>query len=240
MVNALFEGEVAHIYKKGYEMIQDATMLRTALAIPYKFGKPAEEILIGLKVDNDTEKARVAGGQPLTKLEWRTENEPQPPLKVMGLSFGKPDEELWNRYLGNEKKPEMKKEIAKERLLENISTFIAEDSNFPEKIEIYNQSNLIDFIWGDEVKKDKSAVIFEVKKVLNGVIKKSIDKVKKEDYTPSDKTSKRKEIIEKVANYYNIADAFIDISMKEKRGEKGKLVLTLQIEKPKLEKKILF
>src|ERR1041385_6656525 len=100
----------------------------------------------------------------------------------------------------------MKKETAKERLLENIGTFIAEDSNFPEKIEVFNQSNLIDFIWGEDIKKDKDAVIFEVKKVLNGVIKNSIEKVKKEDFDPSTKTSKKKEIIKKVANYYNIAD----------------------------------
>jgi hypothetical protein len=234
MVNACFNRKVTEIYKKGYEMIQDVTMLRTALAIPYRFGKKPEVILIGLKVDDASEKDRVANSRPLTRIDWRKKGEAPEAIKIFGVSLGKPDPKLWEEYLGDKPPITMKREVAKERLLQNISTFILEDVNFPEKVEVWRQSTLIEYIWGEDMKTEsgKKTAIAEVREVLNGVIKKGIDSFKSEDYNSVKKISKKKEVIKKVASYYNIADAFIDIS--PQKNEEGKMVLTLQIEKPQI------
>jgi hypothetical protein len=237
MVDAVFDGELKHIVKMGYKMLSDINMLRAAIALPDNFGKSPAEILIGLKVNEDAEEKRAENNekakekpnkytyQPLTKIEWRKENEKPEGSKL----FGTPDEGLWNRYLGKKETITMDKDKAKDRLLENISTFISENAGFPRKIKVWNQSNLIDYIWGKTYQTQKPAIIEEVRKVLNGVILKSIDNYKSEEYDKSAKTSKRKEIIETVANYYKIADANIDIS--PQLNKEGKRVLTLQIEK---------
>ena len=51
IVDAIFDGELGHIVDKGYKMLYDINMLRTALALPRITGATPAEILIGLKVD---------------------------------------------------------------------------------------------------------------------------------------------------------------------------------------------
>jgi len=75
MVESMFDGEVKHMGKMGYDMILDAQMLRLALALNKKFGKSMEEVLIGLNINEKEEKKRVEKGDPLTKITWRTEKE---------------------------------------------------------------------------------------------------------------------------------------------------------------------
>jgi len=130
MVESAFDGEVKHMGKMGYDLIQDAQMLRLALALNKKFGKPLEEVLIGLNVDEDKEKKRIKEGLSLTKITWRTDKE-KPNYRV-----GNVDDGLWNDYVGNKQKPKMDKEIAKDRLLECISTYISEADGFPKKIKV--------------------------------------------------------------------------------------------------------
>src|SRR5579859_5781129 len=103
MTDAIFDGELKHIVKEGYKMLSDINMLRTAVALPKKFGRPLAEILIGLNVDEDAEEKRVennekakAGNtkytyQPLTKISWRNASQ-KPPKSKWGL--GEVDEGL--------------------------------------------------------------------------------------------------------------------------------------------------
>jgi len=240
MTDAIFDGELKHIVKEGYKMLSDIAMLRAAVALPKKFGRPLAEILIGLNVDEDAEATRVeenekakAGNtkytyKPLTKINWRNANQKPKGSKL----FGDVDEGLWNSYVGKAEAITMEKDQAKDRLLESINTFIKEDSNFPRNIKVKNQSNLIEYVWGDEIKTNKQAVIDKIKEVLNGVVSKAIDDFKARGvYDGTNKTSKDKRTIEQITNYYQITDAMIDISMMPKVGEENKQVLTLRIEK---------
>ena len=240
MTDSVFDGELKHITKEGYKMLSDINMLRFAVALPKKFGSPLAEILIGLNVDEDAEEKRVEDNEksktkpdkyaykPLTKINWRTKNDK--PKKSM--LFGEVDEGLWKRYLGETEPITMDKDQAKDRLLESINTFIKEDPNFPRSIKVKNQSNLIEYIWGQEVGTKKSDIVQEIRKVLNGVIWKAVEDFKERKlYEGNNRTSKDKIAIEQIANYYNISDAMIDISMMPKVGEESKQVLTLRIEK---------
>jgi hypothetical protein len=241
MVDAIFDGELKHIIDKGYKMLWDVAMLRMAVALPKKFGKPLAEILIGLNVDEDAEEARVKNNekaktdtkgkytfQPLTKVSWRTKNDK--PKK--STFFGEVDEGLWKSYLGDSEPINMDKDQAKDRLLESINTFIKEDSNFPHGIKVKNQSNLIEYVWGTDIKSNKNEVIDKIRQVLNGVVSKAIDGFKDRGvYDGINKTSKDKRVIEQISNYYQITDATIDIAMMPKVGEENKQVLTLRIEK---------
>src|SRR6185437_14490516 len=69
MVKTVFEQDTQYMEKQGYYFLKDPKMLLSAIALPFRFGKPPEEILIGLNVDDDAEKSRVKKGLPLTKIE---------------------------------------------------------------------------------------------------------------------------------------------------------------------------
>jgi hypothetical protein len=240
MVTTIFEQDTSYMEKQGYYFLKDPKMLLSAVALPYRFGKPPEEILIGLNVDDDAEKSRVKKGLPLTKIEWRTAQQKPKALSVFGVKFSEPDDNLWKRFLGEQKPITMDANKAKDTLLNMFNNFVREDPNFPNKLSIRNQSNLISAVFGGKLD-NPEAVKEEFRGILRGIVSAEIDKwtkVQKDEqgnllspyplYDRTKRRSKDQKVIEKIYQLYRLTKA--NIAVRKERDNENKMVWTVRIQ----------
>lgn len=171
-VAAIMSGSLVELNNSGISNMgksddKSANFLRASVALPYKFGYDPEEILVGLR------------GRPVG-------DNKMPSYPTYGNKPTVVDEELWNKHLGKPTPPKIDKERSEQIILIIIMTFLKNQADITENIDVSFSNPLIKDVWGKEVPKtgkksgtemvlgeeEKNKVIKEVRKVLHTVIDK--------------------------------------------------------------------
>ncbi|CAG8548530.1 1176_t:CDS:1 [Paraglomus brasilianum] len=118
----------------------------------------------------------------------------------------------------------MDEEVALKTLKEMISNFIAQDSLFPQGLDMKKQEKMIGAVFGEKLSSSggKDKVIHETRTVLNGLVNVKIEELSNKDYDEGKKCSKNPNTIKKLAGLYKLADAKVDYQKIE--NDEGKLV----------------
>jgi hypothetical protein len=210
----------------GLNMGTDNNFIKTAIALPYKFGYKVEEIFVG-----------TGGSKP--------HNYP-----VYEIEPDRHDEELWNRHLGKPTPPELDKEKSKEIIMSIIMTFLKSQPDITKEIDISFDNALIKDIWGEEVveegKKEKlikinKAAVDEFRKVLHTVVDKRRRELKGYEDNKNEYSGNEKDTFDMLVKLYKVVSKTeIKAEMVSDKG--GKMKATVMIGYPKIkpaEKRIL-